>query len=147
MKSSKDKEHNRLIGMKFPSITDPCRLKYQEIWLTVFPEQWRAGVNPWFFFKKKKMITKKRSTSWDQVNFSLLNHFPKLKWTRRKCVSPLRKVWFLRSTGKYRSVESDRIRLVIPLDTRTNLNANLEKLDNGLEKCNSLSQRIRRPQR
>jgi hypothetical protein len=44
--SPKDENDNRLIRMKFPSITDPCRWKYQEIALIVLLEQLSMGVNP-----------------------------------------------------------------------------------------------------
>jgi len=35
-----------LIGIKVPSIADPCKLKYQEIAVTVLPPQPSVGVNP-----------------------------------------------------------------------------------------------------
>ena len=40
----KDEKGNRPIGINFPSTIDPCRLKYQEIELTLFPEQPSWGV-------------------------------------------------------------------------------------------------------
>ena len=70
---------------------------------------------------KKELVTKK-STNLEQVDFSLLSHFPKLKWTRQACVSLWWKVRFLRSTGRCRLAESDRIPVIglgNPLEIRT----------------------------
>jgi len=46
MGQSKDEKDDRPIGVKAPSIIDPCKLKNQKIPLTVLPEHWSAGVNP-----------------------------------------------------------------------------------------------------